>query len=240
VSPSTVNRSVIKPLQWLFSTAREDWGIRFDNEPKWRELLLAEPEEHVRELRQDEADAISLATRPDYAPFFNFARATGLRLRECFLKWNEVDWNTRKVVKKGKGGRTVITPITDEIEAILAPLLGHHPEWVFTYVADRTRGGLERGRRYPITYNGLKTAWRRIRIRAGVDSFRFHDFRHDLATKLLRATGNLKLVQKALNHSDIKTTTRYAHVVDDEVAAALESLQRSRNKSRNGLVQPGK
>src|SRR5262249_15361758 len=66
VSPSTVNRSVIKPLQWLFSTAREDWGIKLDNEPKWRDLLLAEPEEHVRELREDEADAIALATRPDY------------------------------------------------------------------------------------------------------------------------------------------------------------------------------
>jgi site-specific recombinase XerD len=38
--------------------------------------------------------------------------------------------------------------------------------------------------------------------------------------------GNLKLVQKALNHANIKTTTRYAHVLDDEVAAALEDIQR--------------
>jgi hypothetical protein len=60
---------------------------------------------------------------------------------------------------------------------------------------------------------------------AGVKDFRFHDFRHDLATKLLRATGHLKTVQKALSHADIKTTTRYAHVLDEEVAAAMESLQ---------------
>jgi hypothetical protein len=32
-------------------------------------------------------------------------------------------------------------------------------------------------------------------------------------------------------HADIKTTTRYAHVLDSEVAEAMESLTKSRNKS---------
>ncbi len=61
--------------------------------------------------------------------------------------------------------------------------------------------------------------------------FRFHDFRHNLATKVLRETGNLKLVQRLLNHSDIATTTRYAHVLDGEVADALERVIDSPNKS---------
>ena len=56
------------------------------------------------------------------------------------------------------------------------------------------------------------------------DRLRFHDFRHDFGTKLLRATGNLKLVQRALNHANIKTTTRYAHVLDDQVAAPWSAL----------------
>ena len=64
-------------------------------------------------------------------------------------------------------------------------------------------------------------------IRAGI-----HDIRHDVGTKLLRDTGNLKLVQRALNHSDIKTTTRYAHVLDEEVADALEQVQKSRSAPR--------
>jgi integrase len=62
------------------------------------------------------------------------------------------------------------------------------------------------------------------RKRAGLRDFRFHNFRHDVGTKLLRATGSVKLVQKALNHADIKSTLRYAHVLDDEVAEALESV----------------
>jgi integrase len=103
---------------------------------------------------------------------------------------------------------------------------------VFTYVARKTRGKQKKGRRYPVTYEGVKTRWRRDRAASGVKDFRFHDFRHDVGTKLLRATGNLKLVQKALNHADIKTTTRYAHVQTEEVAEALARYQESRNKSR--------
>jgi hypothetical protein len=30
-------------------------------------------------------------------------------------------------------------------------------------------------------------------------------------------------VQKVLNHADIKTTARYAHVLDDELRGALET-----------------
>ena len=66
-------------------------------------------------------------------------------------------------------------------------------------------------------------------VQAGwVIGLRFHDLRHDLATKLLRETGNLKLVQKALNHRNIKTTTRYAHVLDSEVAEGLERVAKLR------------
>ena len=62
-----------------------------------------------------------------------------------------------------------------------------------------------------------------------------HDFRHDLDTKLLRETGNLKFVQKALNHSNISSTLRYAHVLDEDVAAAVERVAKSRKKSQKPL-----
>ena len=90
-----------------------------------------------------------------------------------------------------------------------------------------------RGQRYPLTVNGAKSAWQRMRAKAGVTDFRFHDFRHDFGTKLLRDTGNLKLVQRALNHADIKSTLRYAHVLDEDVAAAVERVAKSRNKVPN-------
>lgn len=122
---------------------------------------------------------------------------------------------------------------------ILWPLREHHPTFVFAHVAARTRDGRVRGQRYPISYNGVKAAWKRIRKAAEIEDFRIHDFRHDLATRLLRETGNLKVVQRALNHADITTTTtKYAHVHTEQVAAALARVQ-SREKTRTVSKRAG-
>jgi integrase len=140
------------------------------------------------------------------------------------LRWSQVNWRGRQIVKLGKGGRKITVCITPLIREILWPLQGHHPEFVFTYVAKRTRKDkdLVRGRRYPITYDGLKTEWKRHRKRSGVANFRFHE-RHDFAAKLLRDGKNLKLVQQALNHRNIKTNLKYAHVLDEEIASGVEA-----------------
>ncbi len=237
ISNATVNRSTVEPLKKLFTRAKTAWGVRFEREPNWRAHMLPEPQERVRELVGDEGERLDFATRADHEPFFAFARASGLRLRECLLRWPEVNWTTGRIQKRGKGGKLVTVPITPTIRAILWPLRGHNAEHVFTYIAERTRGGRVKGQRYPLTYSGVKTAWRRLRDRAGVIGFRFHDLRHDLATKLLRKTGNLKLVQRTLNHADLKTTLRYAHVLDHEVADALEQVTKSQNKSRSAPLK---
>jgi integrase len=239
IANATVNRSATEVLRKVFTRARKKWGARFEHEPDWKEHMLPEPGERVRELHDHERDLLDAATRDDLAPFFAFASASGVRLNECLLKWPEVNWGAGQIVKLGKGGKRVTVPITPTIRGILRPLMGHDPVHVFTYVAKRTdpRKGVVKGRRYPLTYEGAKTAWRRLRARSGVSDFRFHDFRHDFATKLLRDCRNLKLVQRALNHAELKTTGRYAHVLDVEVGEAMEQAQKrareSRNQSRN-------
>jgi integrase len=237
ISNATVNRSATKVLQRIFRFARDE-GALFDREPKWTELLLQEPVERVRELQDDEATALDDAMRADYGPFFEFVRASGLRLKECVtLRWSEVNFGTKQIVRIGKGGRRIVFPITDAIRQILFPLQGQHPEFIFTYVAiyGNRRLGIVRGQRYRLTYNGTKTAWQRMRANSGVKDFRFHDYRHDFGTKLLRDSGNLKLVQKAMNHRDIKSTMRYAHVLDEDVAAAVERVAKSQKKSQTNV-----
>lgn len=239
ISPFTVN-DLTEQLKKLFTRAKL-WGVRFDHEPQWKKHWLDEPEERVRELHDDEGDRLEESCRKDYAPFFAFAKASGLRLKECVtLAWPEVHWGSCQIVKRGKGGKTVTVPITDELRRILWPLRGHHAERVFTYVAVRTRDGRVADKRYPLTYNGAKIRWRRQRKKAAVVGFRFHDYRHNVGTKLLRKTGNLKLVQKALNHGDLKSTTRYAHVLNEEVAAAMDGVTDSRKRSRNGITETRK
>jgi integrase len=229
IEPGTVNLTIMQ-LKTLFASLRPRV-----QEPQWRKLWLPVQQEHPRELVGDEGDRLEAAMRDDYQPLFAFAIATGLRQNELLLRWSEIDWGARQIRKTGKGGKLVTVPITDTIRTILWPLRGQHPEFVFAYVAVRTHRRWVKGKRYPITVAGLRAHWHRLRKTAGVRGFRFHDFRHDLATKALRETGNLKLVQKMLNHADIRHTLRYAHVLDAEVAEGFERVAKRRNNSRSVL-----
>ncbi|WP_245278182.1 tyrosine recombinase XerC [Methylosinus sp. PW1] len=164
-------------------------------------------------------------------------------MAECLLRKIEVDLVAGRLRTIGKGGKAIDHPITSEMRAILMAEMANPTDFVFTYAAARAKRdkkgqkGHPKGARLPITPSGLKTLWRRAkRPRASGPSLpsdlRFHDLRHDFATKLLRETGNLRLVQRALHHSKIETTTRYAHVLDEEVAAGMEAASKSRKKSR--------
>jgi integrase len=231
IKPATVNRTVTEVLKKLFTFAKRRESVQFKREPDWKQHLLPEPEERVRELQQHEAKAIGDMVRDDYAPLLDFVAVTGMRQKEAvLLAWSDVDFGARRIVKVGKGGKRISVPITPAVREIIWPLKGHHADCVFTYRATQTkkRVGLVKGCRYPMTLSGVKTYWKRLRAAAGVEGFRFHDYRHNMATKLLRKTGNLKLVQEALNHRNIKTTLKYAHVLDDEVAAGIEAVARDR------------
>lgn len=230
VSNSTVNRTTLVVLKAIFTRAKRTWKYPLPVEPDWRSHWLEMPDERVRELEDKEAEALDRAVRDDYALWFEFARLTGLRRNETLIRWKNV--TLRQIVTIGKRGKKVTAQITPSVRAILDQCAGHHPEWVFTYLCQRPGEGQVKGKRYPITPEGAKSQWRRLKKRSGVADFRFHDIRHDVATKLLRETGNMRLVQKALNHSNIATTARYAHVLDDEVADAMENLAKSRKNSR--------
>ena len=233
VSPATVNRTTLVPLKAIFTRAKKTWRQPLPLEPNWRGHWLPIPEERVRELDAPEGEALDSAVRDDYADWFEFARITGLRRNETLIKWAHVNQSAKRITTIGKRGRKVSTRINKPVAAILERCKGHHPVYVFTYVCRHPGEGQRKGERYPITEAGAKTQWRRLRAKAGVQDFRFHDIRHDVATKVLRATGNMKLVQKALNHANIATTAKYAHVLDEEVGDALETVAESRKKYRN-------
>lgn len=60
--------------------------------------------------------------------------------------------------------------------------------------------------------------------RAGIANLRIHDLRHTAVTRLMRAKGNLKLVQQLLRHGGIASTSRYAHVTQDDLRLAMEEV----------------
>lgn len=190
----------------------------------WKRAKTPEPEERIRELSQDEERRLFAHLRSDLIPLVRFALMTGQRKAEiCLLRWNQVDLENRRIRFKVKGGKTHSLPISRQMLALLSSLpRANTPQeraYVFTYLS-------KDGERYRIDETGgyIWSLWRQALEEAGIEDFRFHDLRHTFATRMLRQTGNLKLVSRLLGHTKVETTARYAHVLDDDLAAAMEAF----------------
>ena len=85
------------------------------------------------------------------------------------------------------------------------------------------RGGGKAGARVSVrTAEHLFATWQ---TRAGFDRHvHFHMLRHTYGTRLLRQTGNLRIVQEAMRHSSPATTSIYTHPSTEDLVQAAESL----------------
>lgn len=228
IGPATVNRTIAL-LRRIARRSRDNWRAALPLEPTWQRHFLKEPKRQVRELLPSEEALLDQAERPDFAELRRFMILTGLRRRAALITWPQVDFELAQIRVQMKGGDWRIIPMTREIYALLWRRRGEHPLAVFTYVAElngvipKTGERRIRGQRYPITYAGVGSQKARTWSAAGVDA-RLHDLRHTTGMRTLRRTGNLKLVQKLLGHSDVGTTSKfYTDATLEDLRAGMEA-----------------
>jgi integrase len=245
VSPRTVNKTVTSLLRRVMRRARTNWSVTILKEPNWKEHFLPERKRPVREITPEEDTALDAIESAEYAQLREFAEVMGLRRKEMLLTWPQVDFKEKVIRIIGKGGVPAILPLTQRAYDILWGLRSNDKIHVFTFIAQRTRRCPKtetyfvRGRRYPMTYYGIGTNRRRKWKKAGVDA-RLHDTRHTTGQRTLRATGNLKLVQRLLRHTEISTTaTFYTDTTMDDLRAGMESVE-SQKKSQTDIATPEK
>lgn len=222
-SNATINREI--------DNARAVWRkamkARFDvgEMPDWNALKLKVSDRAPRELREGEEIDLFAALRADVADACDFALKSGWRRNEVIrLRWSDCDFQTRQATTRIKGGDEIKRPLTTTLLALIAnqPKVG---PFVFTYVCRKTRLKRRADERYPLTATVLRDAMKAAKATAKIEDFRFHDFRHTRGTRIVRATGSLAAAKAALAHKSIKTTLRYAHVLDEDVRNALDASE---------------
>lgn len=228
-------RRVWRHVGETHSVSKIDWGT----------LRLEEPQERVRELKADEEARLFEALPDSLKPVVEFAILSGQRRSAVIhLRWDAIDWRNGEATITNKGG----APHTFPLSPAMIFLLLEQPEvdgcpQVFTYVCERhspkrkDRPARKRGERYPFTSQGWDRKWRKAMADAGVTDFRFHDLRHTSATRIMRSTGNLKAAGRLLGHSDIRTTSRYAHVGMEDLREIM-NVTESRNITGQRLTDP--
>lgn len=162
---------------------------------------------------------------------FDKRYASGLRnlvavrlMLECGLRCGEVvairpehlDLDTcRLLVREGKGGKDRVVWFSDDLRDLIARWLDRRPSsaWLLC-----TRHGGQINTRY------MRELVKRKAVAAGISEAERvtpHVLRHSFATHLLRQEKNIRLVQKALGHTNLATTQIYTHVADEELEKAM-------------------
>ncbi|MBO6540329.1 MAG: tyrosine-type recombinase/integrase [Rhizobiaceae bacterium] len=159
-------------------------------------------------------NAISDGTNPQAIGILKLLIFTGARKGEMeALKWSEVDFEGRYLrISESKTGQRII-PLNAGALEVLATTARHAGS---AYVFPAYRGDGH--------YEGTPKVWRRLRAEAGIEDVRLHDLRHSFASVAVSGGASLPIIGALLGHTNSATTQRYAHLHDDPVRAASESV----------------
>lgn len=238
-SPATVNRDVIEHLRPVMKYAARLWenkGLKLQTIP-WGELRLEEPAGLVKVYAVDEQTAWRAQCGPTTGFALDLLLTYGVRFGELFFELDDFDPEgprlnirsrlmpdgTRRRGRKRDNGAHVL-PLKAQHAREIAARLGRAREadlehiWYVEVTDEKGKTSLE-----PLTYYGMQARLNSAAERAGVSpGRRIHGARHHAGTTLLRNSGNVRMSQRLLGHADIRSTLRYAHVMEEDLRAALE------------------
>jgi integrase len=219
--PYQANRN-LEIISKMFNLA-EMWGLRPDGtnprrhirkypEEKRERFLSASELRRLGEVLEEmEAERLEL---PSAIAAVRLLVLTGCRLNEIMkLKWEHVDFGAGVLrLPDSKTGAKVV----QLGQAALDSLQKVERQPFNPFVVTGSLAGK------PLS--DLQPFWQRVRARAGLKDVRLHDLRHTFASVAVAAGQGLPMIGKLLGHSQVQTTSRYAHLAGDPLRAAANDV----------------
>ena len=186
-------------------------------------------------LSDEETDALlSQPNRRYFSPHRDYLMMRvmlmgGLRVGEAAaLRPTRVDLQTGKTnVIEGKGAKDRAVWLPDDVLSELrewsarrANEVGEREPGSDNYLFPTQRGTA-------VDTSHLRRSVKRYARKASIEEIGRvspHTLRHTFATRLYKQTSDIRMVQKALGHTDVSTTMIYTHIVDDDLSSAMRSL----------------
>jgi integrase len=217
VCGSTVNRD-LNLLHAVFEVARKDWGIAMSCNPVKDVRRPRSNPGRTRRLPVPEQSVLLHACRQArswwLAPIVELAIHTGMRQSEVrTLLWQDISMDERVVTVPAAATKTLTTrtvPLDIRSTAIIESLRARHP-------------GPLKGPVFPdVTRNALKLAFKRARLRAGIEDFRFHDTRHEATSRLVERGFSDAEVSAVTGHKTRAMLARYTHLRAKDLVRKLD------------------
>ena len=223
-SPSTAN-TVVRTLSLMYRLA-ESWGMvpegcnpcrAIAKYPQRKRERFLTDEEFIRLGKVLDDSGERGGVSPSAVAALRLLMLTGCRKSEILtLRWEHVVLEAGELrLPDSKTGARVV-PLSPSAVKVLAAL-PRSPDtpWVIP------------GRKPGTHLRALGDAWEVIRARAVLEGVRIHDLRHSFASRALALGESLPMIGKLLGHSQMETTSRYAHLARDSVHESAARIAES-------------
>ena len=207
-------------LRKMFNLAIR-WRIRSDNPAAGFVRNIETPRERYLSIEEIGRLSTALEAHPNRraADAVRLILLTGARRGEVLgARWDQFDLDGAVWIKPAattKQRRLHRAPISASAAAVLRTIRLRVPEdceWVFPGDAEGK----------PL--QDIKRFWEDVRTKAELPAVRIHDLRHTFASLLVSGGMTLPMIGKLLGHTQVQTTQRYAHLLDDPLRAGLEQV----------------
>jgi integrase len=156
-----------------------------------------------------------------------FAVASAMRIEEiCRIRWADLDDRKRTVIVRDRKD-----PRNKEGNHQRVPLLDAtgYDAWALIQEQGKLTGHLDRI--FPYTPDSVSTAFRRACRELGVEDLRFHDLRHEAASRLFEAGFAIEQVALVTGHKDWKMLRRYTNLKPEDLHDRASDLAAQRKSS---------
>lgn len=249
VKNGTINRelSIISAIKNL---ADDFWEVK-TNKANPLKFKLAEPAENIKYLKDwDIAQAIIDKAPTHLKPIIYTALYTGFRRGNILsLQWEQIDFQNDTITVKVKdkntvGGKNLTIPMIKQLKDVLQAIPREN-KYVFNYkgmpitdikhswrsifykfvevnLQDIQKDDVIEYRKRIRDGKPTLVPYKQVLIDPALPYTNFHTLRHTAMTWIVKSTGDIRVAQKIAGHADIKTTVKYAHVLDEQKRSALE------------------
>lgn len=209
-------------LSNMFDVGKIEWGVcqtnpvcnvRKPKSPPGRERRLTPREERLI-LRYANAHE-----NPHLLPIIVLALETAMRQGEILnLRWEHINLKSRIAhLPETKNGSSRSIPLSIKARDTLIRL-----------------GVKSHGAAFSYTSNGLKSTWRLMLIRLGIEDLHFHDLRHEAISRLFElGTLDMMEISAISGHKSLSMLKRYTHLKAQRLVKKLEG---NKHKGRQMIL----
>ncbi len=214
---ATCNR-VLVLLRNMYNMAKK-WKIAGAEINPVADIKLVDPNNaKERFLTSDEAKRLHVelekSGNPQLKNIVSLLLLLGCRFRELLdSRWHEFDLERRSWrIPMSKSGKARHVPLSQAALSVLSQL----PRWEGCQYVVPNPDTLK-------PYTSVFRTWNTARKNAGLPEVRIHDLRHSAASYMINAGRSIYEVAKVLGHAQLKTTSRYAHLSQETLLAAVDA-----------------